>query len=287
MKKILFKALLTAFLCGALCMPTAATLAPQSPDDEISETTNSEETETDETERTTARTTAQTTENSVQAEETTAPTDSLDIGVSSDEAVSVVSSSAAPEEPFNGKIVLDLPYGSATVIDNQTQSDPNGITRQFITVQSRGGHVFYIILEDNGEAQNVFFLNAVDDWDLLAFSEEFPEDFLEVIAKERWKNEQEYKRALESIGEEQEEPIDGESSSSPLFKDEIREDVPEQKETDGGGINPVYIVMALILLVAGVVFVLKRFKGNGGGFMPKKKEPHYSNEDEYEDEEDE
>lgn len=62
------------------------------------------------------------------------------------------------------------PSGTLTVIDDVHQlNDEDTIEdKQFITVQSKNGNTFYIIIDRSGTAENVYFLNAVDEADLLA-----------------------------------------------------------------------------------------------------------------------
>lgn len=66
------------------------------------------------------------------------------------------------------------PSGSLTVIDDVHQTtDEDAIEdKQFITVQSKNGNTFYIIIDRSGDTENVYFLNAVDEADLLALTED-------------------------------------------------------------------------------------------------------------------
>jgi hypothetical protein len=58
------------------------------------------------------------------------------------------------------------PPGNLTLVDdfsNVPESD-----KQFITVVTRNGHYFYIIIDRAGDRQNVHFLNIVEEYDLWA-----------------------------------------------------------------------------------------------------------------------
>lgn len=66
------------------------------------------------------------------------------------------------------------PKGNLTTVDDVHQvSDEDTIEdKQFITVQSKNGNTFYIIIDRNGDSENVYFLNAVDETDLMALMED-------------------------------------------------------------------------------------------------------------------
>ena len=74
------------------------------------------------------------------------------------------------------------PEGTMTLIDDfeYLGVDENGtlLSKQFITVQSRDGKYFYIIIDRTGDTQNVYFLNQVDLSDLktLTNDESFGEE---------------------------------------------------------------------------------------------------------------
>ena len=66
------------------------------------------------------------------------------------------------------------PKGNLTKVDDVHQVTDEDIIedKQFITVQSKNGNTFYIIIDRSGDTENVYFLNAVDEADLMALTEE-------------------------------------------------------------------------------------------------------------------
>ncbi|MDO4302176.1 MAG: DUF4366 domain-containing protein, partial [Clostridia bacterium] len=64
-----------------------------------------------------------------------------------------------------------LPSKALTVDGNAEAIDvTNDEGKEFLTVQSRNGNIFYIIIDHQKEENNVYFLNAVDEVDLLSFA---------------------------------------------------------------------------------------------------------------------
>ena len=68
------------------------------------------------------------------------------------------------------------PEGNLTLVDDiqQTESvDSNGVvhSKQFVTLQSKNGNYFYLVIDRSGETENVYFLNLVDEVDLMALME--------------------------------------------------------------------------------------------------------------------
>ena len=69
------------------------------------------------------------------------------------------------------------PDGNLTLIDGILQSAPYASVeeaaenKQFITVQSKNGNYFYIVIDRSGDTENVYFLNLVDEADLMALME--------------------------------------------------------------------------------------------------------------------
>ena len=60
------------------------------------------------------------------------------------------------------------PDGTGTVIDNVFIE---GNELEFFTFTTDAGNVFYLIIDRTRESNNVFFLNAVNEWSLLALAE--------------------------------------------------------------------------------------------------------------------
>lgn len=86
---------------------------------------------------------------------------------------------AGGEIAENGKPPFAFtPDGNLTLIDDFLQieapasEDSARIEKQFITVQSKNGNTFYIVIDRNGDTENVYFLNLVDEADLMALLED-------------------------------------------------------------------------------------------------------------------
>ena len=67
------------------------------------------------------------------------------------------------------------PSGNMTLVDDILQDESYTVQdktvlrdKQFITVETKNGNVFYIIIDRSGDTENVYFLNLVDESDLLA-----------------------------------------------------------------------------------------------------------------------
>ena len=69
------------------------------------------------------------------------------------------------------------PSGNMTLIDDffqieaeATENSPQR-DKQFITLESKSGNVFYLVIDRNGDQENVYFMNLVDEADLMALIE--------------------------------------------------------------------------------------------------------------------
>ena len=77
---------------------------------------------------------------------------------------SVTESPEPPEEEFN---IGDIPPGVGTVVDVFHDE----IGRRFYTIQTPAGNTFYLIIDFTRQNENVYFLDAVNERDLLALAE--------------------------------------------------------------------------------------------------------------------
>ena len=82
----------------------------------------------------------------------------------------------APEiEETTGGAPL-TPEGNLTLIDDilqpETADGDEVQQKQFITLQSKNGNYFYLVIDRDGDTENVYFLNLVDEADLMALIEE-------------------------------------------------------------------------------------------------------------------
>jgi hypothetical protein len=80
---------------------------------------------------------------------------------------------AVTEQPEPVADPMELtPDGQMTLVDDV--SGEQAEDKQFLTVITKNGNYFYIVIDRAGDTENVHFLNLVDESDLLALIEEEP-----------------------------------------------------------------------------------------------------------------
>lgn len=73
-------------------------------------------------------------------------------------------------EPVKSNPTALTPDGNLTLVDDVSGEEAED--KQFVTVISKNGNYFYLVIDRAGDRQNVYFLNLVDEEDLLALIEE-------------------------------------------------------------------------------------------------------------------
>ena len=122
---------------------------------------------------------------------------------------------AAPvEQPVLPEVVEDIvtvtdetsgaltPEGNLTLVDDYHTDYSDGSGQQFITLVSKSGSTFYLVIDRNAKGQQtVHFMNLVDEADLLALMEEEDADAYtaekEAAEQDKLKAEEEAKKAAE------------------------------------------------------------------------------------------
>lgn len=148
--------------------------------------------------------------------------------------------------------------GNAVLIE-EVSSDV--VDRQFITIQSKNGNTFYLVIDrDSKGKENVYFMNLVDEYDMLAFAEDFPEG-VTVDAPEN--------DTSENTAEETEKNDSGQSD----------ETTDSEKSSSGGNNMLLIAIGALVIIGGGAFFYFRVYK------KPKKqKQTSYTYEEEDEEE---
>ena len=152
----------------------------------------------------------------------------------------------APETEEGTTAKPFTPEGTGTVVDNATDGDG----KEFFTITTPSENVFYLIIDRQRDGQNVYFLNAVTEKDLLALAEKDPEP-------------------------EVTEPVmEPEPETEPPTEPEPE---PEPEKTSGFPMGNILMIAAVLLAGGGAGYYFKVYR-------PKHEAPDMDNEEyDYED----
>ena len=155
----------------------------------------------------------------------------------------------APETEEGTTAKPFTPEGTGTVVDNATDGDG----KEFFTITTPSENVFYLIIDRQRDGQNVYFLNAVTEKDLLALAEKDPEP-------------------------EVTEPVmEPEPETEPPTEPEPE---PEPEKTSGFPMGNILMIAAVLLAGGGAGYYFKVYR-------PKHEVPDMDDEEyDYEDEAD-
>lgn len=232
MKK-LNRVICSVLLCGAFFIPTISVSAKKAP--AVTTVTSSEVLSTEELPVTSIT-------ESEKPNDTTETTDISETNDNDDKTASNKTSS--------------LPEGNGALLEDVSDDVVN---RQFLSIQSKNGNTFYIVIDkDSKGKQNVYFMNLVDEYDLMAFAEKFPEE-----VQSELKN-----------GEKSSVETDKDGNS--VKSDESQTDKDLKTKSSGG--NPMLIVILVLAAGGGAFYYFKVVKPKKGIKAPKQDD--YGDEDE-------
>ena len=135
------------------------------------------------------------------------------------------------------------PEGNLTLVDDYHTNYSDGSGQQFITLVSKSGNTFYLVIDRNSKgAQTVHFMNLVDEADLLALMEEDAADA--------------YTAEKEAAAQAEQDKLKAEEEARKAAEEEAAASGTEQpKENKVTKIASGFLgVVVLIALVAGGIF---------------------------------
>lgn len=142
------------------------------------------------------------------------------------------------------------PDGNLTLIDDIGSSSQTG--KQFITVESKNGNVFYLIIDrdDDGE-ETVHFLNQVDEADLMALVEDGEIQPAACSCTERCQAGA-VNMNCELCAKDMTECVGAEPEPEELETSTQEETEPESEKSSG--LNPAILLLVLVLMGGGGAF---------------------------------
>lgn len=189
------------------------------------------------------------------------------------------------------------PEGTGTVLDSATGEDGD---KQFYTITTEAGNVFYLIIDGKRDDNNVYFLNGVTEADLMALAEKGDGSVSVISAADVCTCTEKCEAGKVNTGcSVCKNDLNGcIGKEKPAEPEEPAE--PEQPKKDTGSVGTIIFIIVALLAVGGVGYYVKIVRpkqqaededefdeddGYGEGFDPDEAygEPEYLSEDDFED----
>ena len=157
------------------------------------------------------------------------------------------------EQPILPEVVEDVvtvtdetsgaltPEGNLTLVDDYHTNYSDGSGQQFITLVSKSGATFYLVIDRNSKgAQTVHFMNLVDEADLLALMEEEDVDA--------------YTAEKEAAAQAEQDKLKAEEEAKKAAEEAAASGEEQPKENKVTKIASGFLGVVLIALAAGGIF---------------------------------
>lgn len=189
------------------------------------------------------------------------------------------------------------PEGTGTVLDSATGEDGD---KQFYTITTEAGNVFYLIIDGKRDDNNVYFLNGVTEADLMALAEKGDGSVSVIPAADVCTCTEKCEAGKVNTGC----PVCKNDLNGCIGKEKPAEPEepaePEQPKKDTGSVGTIIFIIVALLAVGGVGYYVKIVRpkqqaededefdeddGYGEGFDPDEAygESEYLSEDDFED----
>ena len=133
------------------------------------------------------------------------------------------------------------PEGNLTLVDDYHTDYSDGSGQQFITLVSKSGNTFYLVIDRNSKgAQTVHFMNLVDEADLLALMEEEDADA--------------YTAEKEATAQAEQDKLKAEEEAKKAAEEAAASGEEQPKENKVTKIASGFLGVVLIALAAGGIF---------------------------------
>ena len=133
------------------------------------------------------------------------------------------------------------PEGNLTLVDDYHTNYSDGSGQQFITLVSKSGNTFYLVIDRNAKGQQtVHFMNLVDEADLLALMEEEDADA--------------YTAEKEATAQAEQDKLKAEEEAKKAAEEAAASGEEQPKENKVTKIASGFLGVVLIALAAGGIF---------------------------------